>query len=336
VGEVNGMPSSTIEELLEQNGRNADDLLQSLIGHFRRVGGRASQLRIAIVARTLDSQTGELQHYARRWARLGHQVVIVQPEDIDRAPAGPTAQGRQVDLIYRHIFARRLDPSSKLALMLLEPDENRIFNPMATHLELKAMLALLSAADNGEGAFARLALSDKEHETISRTVPWSRVLTREPGTGPDGTKVKDLVAHVAAHPEQFVIKRSWDYGGRGVFLGADMGSEASQIRARTLLGVKPTQAVDWHTLVEKVAVADELWIAQALVRAKPMMMPLYQDGSWQVRSLYADVSAYANLGVEPAPRGGAVRASASRIVNIQGGGGLQPMITSAVLRSLLG
>lgn len=335
VGQARGLQPSTIDQLVADNGRNADDLLASLYAHFQRVGGRAKHLHIAIIAREKDSQTGELLHYQKRWTELGHHITIATPEQVGRAPAGPTVGGKQVDLIYRHVFARRLERQSELALMLLEPEKHRIFNPMATHLELKAMLAMLSAAANGDGPFARLALAEAERETIGRVVPWSRILTREPGVAPNGEKVKDLVEFVAAHPEQFVIKRSWDYGGRGVFLGSDLPNFASQLRARQVLGVDDSVTVEWRSLVEKVASGSELWIAQTLVRAKPRMMPLYQDDSWQVRSLYADISAYANLGVQPRPTGGAVRASGSRIVNIQGGGGLQPLITAAVIDALM-
>jgi hypothetical protein len=54
------------------------------------------------------------------------------------------------------------------------------------------------------------------------------------------------------------------------------------------------------------------------------------------RELYVDVSAYANLGDAPRPRGGVCRASSSRIVNILGGGGLTPVLTDPVLDALLG
>ncbi len=41
--------------------------------------------------------------------------------------------------------------------------------------------------------------------------------------------------------------------------------------------------------------------------------------------MFVDYSAFASVGLEPEPAwGGVVRASASRIVNIQGGGGVLP------------
>ncbi len=43
--------------------------------------------------------------------------------------------------------------------------------------------------------------------------------------------------------------------------------------------------------------------------------------------MFVDYSAFASVGVEPEPAwGGVVRASTSRIVNIQGGGGVLPLL----------
>ena len=43
--------------------------------------------------------------------------------------------------------------------------------------------------------------------------------------------------------------------------------------------------------------------------------------------VFVDYSAFASVGVEPEPPwGGVVRASTSRIVNIQGGGGVLPLL----------
>jgi hypothetical protein len=48
-----------------------------------------------------------------------------------------------------------------------------------------------------------------------------------------------------------------------------------------------------------------------------------------------DLSAYTNLNVSARPSGGASRASAGRIVNILGGGGLAPLVRDEVLADLM-
>src|SRR5436305_39591 len=77
--------------------------------------GAAPAQRIAIVARDRDSQLGELHYYERRWSEHGRQVRITTPERITRDEQRVYADGTPVDLVYRHIFARRLDPLSPLA-----------------------------------------------------------------------------------------------------------------------------------------------------------------------------------------------------------------------------
>jgi len=47
--------------------------------------------------------------------------------------------------------------------------------------------------------------------------------------------------------------------------------------------------------------------------------------------VFVDYSAFASVRLDPEPAwGGVVRASASRIVNIQGGGGVLPLLTESV------
>jgi len=53
--------------------------------------------------------------------------------------------------------------------------------------------------------------------------------------------------------------------------------------------------------------------------------------------VFVDYSAFASVGVSPEPGwGGVVRASASRIVNIQGGGGVLPLLRREVWERLAG
>lgn len=216
VGRELGYP--TPERLVDENGRNTDDLLQSLMAH------RPAN-SVAIVARAGDAQRGELEHYVRRWTALGKKVLLVTPADVrienGRGMVGDFAP----DLFYRHIFARRLDATSDFARMCLEANRFGILNPIASHLEVKAMLGLLSAAVDGPAA-ARMQLSDDEQDAIARTVPWTRLLQPGATTAPDGSPIADLAAWVRANGNELVLKRSWDYGGKGVFLWDRSGDQS--------------------------------------------------------------------------------------------------------------
>jgi hypothetical protein len=337
VGARRGLSEAQVAQLIDDNGRNSDDLLNSLLAHHARVGGRDGSQSIAIVARAGDAQYGELQHYVRRWNERGHRAFIATPEVVRIADGRAVVDGVLPDVIYRHIFARRLDPSSDFARMLLAPEHFHVFNPASSHLEVKGMLGLLSAAAVDDAQARHIGLDDDERGAVTRTVPWTRLLAPGPTRGPDGGTIDDLLAWSRENGAQLVLKRSWDYGGKGVFLGAELAeAEAAQARVATLLGRPAGHVVGWQELID-FAVADrDAWVVQELVAA-PMQRHLRVDGGEvHARELYVDLSAFTNTGAAPRPAGGAVRAAESRIVNILGGGGLAPLVREDVLARLLG
>ena len=330
-GEARGASETTLARAIDANGRNSDDLLHSLLAHHqRRGGGIATPQRIAIVARDGDSQGGELDHYVRRWTELGHEPFRVTPAEIRLVSGKPTVEGRVPDLFYRHVFLRRCDPESDFARVVLASSRYPIWNPPASQLELKAVLALASAALESTGG----DLTDDERDAVERRVPWTRLLVDGETSGPDGARVTDLLSFTRDHATRLVLKRSWDYGGRGVYLGAELDEESSQSRLRELMGPRDRPYL-WDELVAHAHSAGEAWVVQALVDVEPKPMLRAESTGPQTRSLYADLSAFVSLGNDVDVSGGAVRTSGGRIVNIQGGGGLAPLIRAEALARLL-
>jgi hypothetical protein len=337
VAGARAMPEALAEELVDANGRNTDDLLASLLAHHERLGGRTgSGQSIAIIARSGDAQYGELRHYVRRWEALGHRAFIATPEVVRIEDGRAVVDGTIPDLIYRHIFARRLDPASDFARCCLSPEHFHLFNPISSHLEVKAMLGLLSGAAADDADAARIGLDDDERAAVAQAVPWTRLLQHGPTTGPEGEAIDELSAWVRAHGRELVLKRSWDYGGKGVYLGNELAAgAATETRLRALLGREPAEAVGWDALVDFALADRDAWVVQELVPALPERMLRVGAGGVEARDLYVDLSAFTNLGEAPRPSGGAVRASESRIVNILGGGGLSPLVREDVLARLL-
>ena len=97
--------------------------------------------------------------------------------------------------------------------------------------------ACLSAAAVDDDDAARIGLDDDERDAVAQAVPWTRLLQHGPTTGPDGEAIDELAGWVRAHGRALVLKRSWDYGGKGVFLGNELTEGAvAEARLRTLLG----------------------------------------------------------------------------------------------------
>jgi hypothetical protein len=275
------------EELIERNGRNTDDLIDALL----EIAPHARM--IAIVAREGDAQRGELLHYVARMAQRGIAARIVTPAQIRIAGTRIEAAGDPVELVYRHIFAWRVDPTSDFACALLTPDQFPIVNPVCFDVEAKATLAELSRATDANESW----LSPDQRDVIARRVPWTRKLDAATATRAERER------------EHMVLKRSWDYGGRAVFLGIDM------------------EEAKWREQLDKALAPGDVWIVQERVDAPIENRTVVGRGAIDC---YVDLCAFASLGLRTMPKGGASRVAPTRIVNILGGGGLAPVLTPEV------
>ncbi len=314
------------------NGSNGGDLLASLVAHYRQLR-QAEPRSIAIVARAHDAQLGELQRYVSTWQERGYEVTLCTPADVRIDERGRALCSNNVhDLIYRHVFARRLSIDEPMARVCLDPHRFGLFNPLSSHLEVKGMLGLLSAAvDSAE--VGPLGLDDDEQACVRRILPWTRLVYPQRTTAPDQSPIDDLQSWMAQHGPELVLKRSWDYGGRGVFLGADLAAPETQARLVALTGLPAP--IGWPTLCDWIFDgSEEAWVVQSLVNVRRASMLRIEKDQVVERSLYVDLSAFTNCGIAERPRGGAARAAFGRIVNIQGGGGLAPVIRDELLSAL--
>ena len=320
-----GRDEGLATEILAANGSNAADLLASIVACHRAEGGTREHPSIALVHRRDDSQLGELEFLASRFRDLGHDARTVIADDVALTPAGRACIGEfSPDVLYRHVFATRVDPATPIASILRKPDGHSLFNPVDPHLEQKGMLAELSAASVDGDRRETLDVSADDAALVRAHVPWTRRLRGGPSTDAAGRPIADLVAHVRDRQASWVIKRSWDFGGKGVFLGAEYGDEGSRTRAGARFGAE----LSWSGLVDACA-SEAGWVVQE--RVPLVTRPLWiasTEGAREVPA-FVDVSAYTNLGVSGAsPSGGVCRASSSAIVNIQSGGGVVPLLSA--------
>ena len=328
-GALAGLGPAEIERLVEENGSNTRALHHALLQGYRALrGGRPN--RIALLTRRNDSQLTELEYLAGQFQALGTEAEVVFPDELAGTEA-IEAHGKRFDLVYRHLFVKRLEETHApwvLELLRKTPGDPRgaVLNPPAAHIETKTNFALLSQAASDPELAGRARLTEEELSAIRAAVPWTRPLRHFPGVGPDGERLVDLAEHVAAHPERFVLKRAWEYGGKAVFVGRSVGEEGFEQRVKATYG----ESMGWEKLVMRAA--DDLkgggFIAQEVVitHLEPHLLAT-QTGAEEAK-LYVDFSAYASVGLEEQPAWGAVcRGSAQQIVNIVGGGGVLPLLT---------
>jgi hypothetical protein len=330
-------PERAKATLLTLNGSNAMALYRALLdGYAAERGGKLPDT-IALLCRCHDAQITELRYLTERFREFGADADVVHPDEVSGDDAF-IANGKKYDLVYRHLFVRRLEetPSPWMEDFLgTVPGKKAVFlNPPTSQMEVKATFALLSQAlaepELAEGA----GLGPEELEAIRVSVPWTRRFRRGPAVGPGGEKLEELVAAVAAEPRRFVLKRSWDYGGKAVFLGRSVGTAPYNERAEALYGAP----LAWTELCER-AVSDTTgggYVVQEVVETRPEDHLLCTETGTLPTSFYVDYSAYASVGLAKQPAwGGVCRGSMGEIVNIVGGGGVLPLITTEVAHKLL-
>jgi hypothetical protein len=190
-------------------------------------------------------------------------------------------------------------------------------------VEVKAVFALLSQATEDDALARAAGLTADELEAIAASVPWTRPFRGDA-----------LLAKVQAEPDLYVLKRSWDYGGRAVFVGRTRAEPGFGDRVSTAWGAP----LDWNALCAR-AVDDSVgggFVVQRLVEIETERHLLCSGATQLPTDLFVDFSAYASVGLDTQPKwGGVCRGSLSHIVNIVGGGGVLPLITTEVARSLL-
>ncbi|MFZ5471275.1 MAG: hypothetical protein ACOZIN_17775 [Myxococcota bacterium] len=339
VGRHFGLSDRAIASLQAQNGSNALALYRALLeGHRQLRGGAPS--RIALLCRRGDAQLAEQRYLCERFRELGAEADVVHPDELSGDDA-VRAHGKTYDLIYRHLFVRRLEepdlaggPYVVEVFSHIPNPRAAILNPPASQVEVKTTFALLSQACSEPALAASAGLTPDELEAISSSVPWTRLFRRFAAVDPTGARVDDLVERVAAEPDRFVLKRAWDYGGRAVFVGRTQGEASFDERVRAAYGAP----LSWKELCTRCA--DDRtgggFVVQEIVPTAPESHLMCTETSQTETELYVDFSAYASVGLERPPAwGGVCRGSPSHIVNIVGGGGVLPLITSEVARALL-
>ncbi|HLL02730.1 MAG TPA: hypothetical protein VK539_19260 [Myxococcaceae bacterium] len=330
-------PERAIHALLTLNGSNAMALYRALLDGY--AAERKGQLpeSIALLCRRNDAQLTEQRYLAERFREFGADADVVHPDEVSGDDAF-IANGKRYDLVYRHLFIRRLEqtPSPWLEDFFgTVPGKKAVFlNPPTTQMEVKTTFALLSQAASDANLAEAVGLNSAEVEAIRASVPWTRRFRRAADTGPGGEQLEDLVATVAAEPHRFVLKRAWDYGGKAVFIGRSVGTLPYNERAQALYGAP----LPWAELCERASTdtTGGGYVVQELVEITPEDHFVCTETGALPTSFYVDYSSYASVGLAKQPAwGGVCRGSMGEIVNIVGGGGVLPLITSEVAHKLL-
>ncbi len=302
---------------------NTHDLLQNILELYRASGGSAKSPKVALLHRDQDSQISELNHYKKSWSKQ-FQVDLVMPDQLTISDSKLTSENTAFDIVYRHIFAWRLEKHSNLLLALKNNKTFHIYNPISAHFESKAFLAFLSeAADNIEHCHG-FNLTKNQINAVKRSVPWTRVIFNEKKHSYWSTvSGKD---QFLSFPEKFVIKSSIGYGGHQVLLGEMWSDPQNQQKLQKLMGsnqtITPHIFWDW---LENTNL--DTWIIQKKLSGRRHQTQ-FLDASNHLTEIngYVDASVFLSTGNKIKAGGGVSRIASGPVVNIGTGGGLAPFV----------
>jgi hypothetical protein len=195
--------------------------------------GKRRSARVALVesneslremAHTLGMMAAALSEQA------GIEAFVCPPEELSHDGQGLSHGGEKVDVIYRLFdISDLLAHAGDYAQIFRSVAKREVEMPMGLHYKIfgnKCALALLS-----DPAFAH-HYSPEELSTITRHVPWTRVLESE------------MLGEARARRAELVVKAAEGYGGLEVVCGCDTTDE------------------DWRTLLSSLLSSDEKSVLQ--------------------------------------------------------------------------
>ncbi|WP_213454381.1 hypothetical protein [Rhizomonospora bruguierae] len=151
-------------------------------------------------------------------ADRGFRVLSCTVADLDLTPAGLTAHGERIDVVYRTFLLKTAaeDPAAGRRLDVLDRAVRAgavtVFTPLNADLYgTKAALAMLSDPAH------RDRFTAAEREVIDRVLPWTRSMTGAARTpAEDGGSLAEFVRR---HRGECVLKPSIGHAGQGVVAG---------------------------------------------------------------------------------------------------------------------
>jgi len=280
-----------------QRFRARERLLETLLECYREGGGQEEHPTIAIV--DYEDVPTRTEHMLFRdfFAEKGHPAFVCDPRDLTFERGALRYEGRLIDIVYKRLLVNEfLEKVDKLQ-PLLEAARKRavtMVNPFRCKpLHKKAIFAVLTDDDLQD------LFSEAERAAIARHVPWTRRVSEE-RTRRGGADI-DLPEYIRAHRERLVMKPNDEYGGKGVYIGAEMS------------------AVDWEAALAEALRSS--YVVQDKVELRRESFPELGPEGLRTRELVVDLDPFIFQGeVE----GFLTRLSGTSLANVTSGGGQVP------------
>ncbi|MBI3087816.1 MAG: hypothetical protein HYY91_02895 [Candidatus Omnitrophica bacterium] len=276
-------------------------LLEELVSVAGRLGRR---LRGVALIENTDYTTGtdEFGSLARYLRGQGLKATVTDPRHVRRTNGRLTADGIEVDLVYRDCelseFVEIEDAGHRLTAMRQAVREGRLVSGLMWEFDQKASWELFTDA-----RWAR-HFTPVQQRLFRKHLPWTRMVREASVTDPAGRRV-DLPAYIRRRKDALVLKPNSLYGGQGVVVG------------RTV-----NQASWERTLAKALRRGSERYVVQRLAPIAAHRFPVLDGGSpHEVERRVVSGFFLNSTGV-----GLVGRFSEDPVVNVSRGGGLLPAL----------
>jgi uncharacterized circularly permuted ATP-grasp superfamily protein len=189
-------------------------VLHALLDSYRQWGGR-ERPRIAILDWREVPTYSEFVLFNEYFGTQGYESRIIDPREVEYRDGKLMAGDFHITLIYKRVLITELIDRCGLDGPVVQAVRDHavcLVNSFRCKiLHRKTSLAVLSDEQNAH------LFTAAEQQAINTYIPWTRVLS-ERRTLFEGRQI-DLVPFLLANQNQFVLKPSDEYGGKGIILG---------------------------------------------------------------------------------------------------------------------
>ena len=246
-------------------------LLRAMVATYKTRGGAEEHPQIAIVDWRGVATESEFFILRDRFEQRGYATRVVTPHDLTYDGRHLYAGDFRIDIFYKrviiHEFLEVFADEDAHPLVRAYRDGNvcmvNSFRSKIPHK--KAGFAILS-----DDRYAHI-FDAEERAMIAAHVPWTRRL--HAGSARFEDEEHDLVELITRERARFVIKPNDEYGGAGVWLGAD--ATAEEWRARVDEALTKDYVVQERAAVEHIRIAtfdqDKVVFAERLIDFDPFL-----------------------------------------------------------------
>jgi len=270
-------------------------VMHVLLDAYGRWAGRREAPRIAILDWREVPTYSEFVLFDEYFRSQGLPCIIADPREVEYRGGRLLAGEFHITLIYKRVLISELVDRGGLQHPVVRAVRDGavcMVNPFSCKiLHKKASLAVLSDERNID------LFTAAEREAIEAHIPWTRRVAERRTR--HGDREVDLVPHILAHRERFVLKANDEYGGKGIVLGWEVPASAWEHAVRTALA-EPS------VVQERIALPHEPY-------------PSLVDGRVQFIDRMLDTNPYAFYGAYV--DGCMTRLSTEALLNVSAGGG---------------